>query len=55
MLLKIACGKEIHLYNGETTIKALKAFSRKTFRNIPDHFSFSYVDEEGDSIMISTP
>lgn len=44
MLLKIALGKEIHLYNGQVTLKEVKAFVRKAFKQAPANFSFSYVD-----------
>jgi hypothetical protein len=55
MLLKIAFGKEIHLYNGEFSIEALKSFVRRTFKNLPCTFTLSYIDQDGDSIMVSTP
>lgn len=55
MLLKIAFGKEIHLYNGEISIGALKAFVGRSFKSVPCSFTFSYIDSDGDNIMVSTP
>ena len=54
MLIKVTLNKEIHLYNGEVSIKSLASFAERTFKNIPNVFTFHYIDEEGDNIMVSS-
>ena len=55
MLIKVALDKEIHLFNGPVTMKALNTFAERSFKSLPAFFTFHYVDSEGDSIMVSTP
>ena len=54
MIIKIVYGKQIHLFNGQISIAALKAHCDKVFKSIPTLYDFFYTDSDGDEITIST-
>ena len=54
MLLKIANGKEIHLYNGKIVLGDVLLFVRKVFKQLPTSYTLHYFDDEGDKIMVNT-
>ena len=55
MILKIAYGKQIHLYNGNRTLEDLQEHCSKVFNDLPLNYDFYYIDEDNDQITISCP
>ncbi len=56
MLFKVAFDKEIHIIKSQTTmtLQDLKLQVPKVFKQHPERFYFTYLDEDGDEITLAT-
>ena len=53
MIFKIVYGKEIHVLNRQVSFDELMAFVRSAFKKLPQNFTLSYIDAEGDTIALT--
>jgi hypothetical protein len=53
MLFKLVHNKEIHMLNRKVGFAELQAHIKSAFKKLPENFSLSYVDHEGDTIAVT--
>lgn len=53
MPIKVVYEKEIHIFKGSNTQKALQNFIENSFQKIPQNYILYYVDSDNDKITLS--
>ena len=54
MIMKIAYGRQIHLYKGVLDLQCLKNHCQNVFKDLPKFYDFYYIDSDTDHITISS-
>ena len=55
MPFKVDFNKEIHIFKDPfASLLQLQQFVQATFKKLPQYFGFWYIDQDGDSICVST-